>query len=324
MTTRWQMMAIKTVTITVTRRWLISFKMSRLAKCFLVVLLIFWTISPIAGKLSEHLNFVLPSQRNTTLQVNVTGGTIQGAESVTYHKNVTFFKYLGIPYAEPPIDDLRWKVSICKYLSAYKMIFFGFLGFLVSPTSTSMARCPQCNSGASILCPNVHRWRNRRLPLHERLRPTNCTQPESPVLVLTINVSEKPDKLRGDGVDLRRAFRERQRQLLTLRAGFFAGAASRLRQLQLSPGHIRLPQQRGHDAARKLRPQGSSARAALDTGEHRQVRRRSPTCDYLRRQLGRCMRQLFAADSASEGAIPARHHAKRQRPLSVGIPTWTA
>lgn len=83
--------------------------MSRLAKCFLVVLLIFWTISPIAGKLSEHLNFVLPSQRNTTLQVNVTGGTIQGAESVTYHKNVTFFKYLGIPYAEPPIDDLRWK-----------------------------------------------------------------------------------------------------------------------------------------------------------------------------------------------------------------------
>lgn len=56
-----------------------------------------------------------PSELNPKLIVNTTTGLIQGSKSgYTSGKNKTIYRFRGIPYAEPPVGDLRFEVNLIK------------------------------------------------------------------------------------------------------------------------------------------------------------------------------------------------------------------
>lgn len=42
--------------------------------------------------------------------VETTDGRIRGIKNVTFLKRAPYYSYKGIPYAKPPIGDLRFKV----------------------------------------------------------------------------------------------------------------------------------------------------------------------------------------------------------------------
>lgn len=42
--------------------------------------------------------------------VDTNNGQVRGASGITLLKNITFYSFKGIPYAKPPIGDLRFKV----------------------------------------------------------------------------------------------------------------------------------------------------------------------------------------------------------------------
>lgn len=48
--------------------------------------------------------------QNKTLQVVTSKGTIQGKEDVT-DAGVAYFSFSGIPFARPPLGNLRFRVS---------------------------------------------------------------------------------------------------------------------------------------------------------------------------------------------------------------------
>lgn len=52
-----------------------------------------------------------PSELKPKLIVNTTSGLIQGSEAGHTGNNRTIYKFRGIPYAEPPIGDLRFEVK---------------------------------------------------------------------------------------------------------------------------------------------------------------------------------------------------------------------
>lgn len=45
--------------------------------------------------------------------VETTSGGVRGVRKTTLLKNVEYYSFKGIPYAKPPIGDLRFKV-ICE------------------------------------------------------------------------------------------------------------------------------------------------------------------------------------------------------------------
>lgn len=49
--------------------------------------------------------------------VNTKYGPIRGVRKTSLLKKIDFYSFKGIPYAKPPIDDLRFKVcSSCSFL----------------------------------------------------------------------------------------------------------------------------------------------------------------------------------------------------------------
>lgn len=42
--------------------------------------------------------------------INTNNGLVRGRRSVTVLKNISYYSFKGIPYAKPPIDELRFKV----------------------------------------------------------------------------------------------------------------------------------------------------------------------------------------------------------------------
>lgn len=44
-------------------------------------------------------------------------GCVRGIRNTTLYENVGYYSFLGIPYAEKPINDLRFKVYLLKYFS---------------------------------------------------------------------------------------------------------------------------------------------------------------------------------------------------------------
>ena len=48
----------------------------------------------------------------SSLIVEVSQGKLQGKESKSILNGNTYYSFLGIPYAKPPIGDLRFKVSL--------------------------------------------------------------------------------------------------------------------------------------------------------------------------------------------------------------------
>lgn len=53
------------------------------------------------------------------LIVKTSHGLIKGAYQTTILKNKTIIAFKGIPYAQPPIGDKRYKVSLCSYNSNF-------------------------------------------------------------------------------------------------------------------------------------------------------------------------------------------------------------
>lgn len=54
-------------------------------------------------------------------------GNIRGVQNYTLFRNVSYYKFLGIPYAEPPINQLRFKVSIWIFWQLKLVCHFIFL-----------------------------------------------------------------------------------------------------------------------------------------------------------------------------------------------------
>lgn len=53
--------------------------------------------------------------------VKTTNGQIRGVRNTTLLNGVPFYAFKGIPYAKPPIDDLRFKVNFIFTLSVSSM-----------------------------------------------------------------------------------------------------------------------------------------------------------------------------------------------------------
>lgn len=58
---------------------------------------------------SQVIKFFFP--QNDSVQVQTTNGLIQGKEVKSLIEG-TYFSYVGIPYAQPPINKLRFKVRL--------------------------------------------------------------------------------------------------------------------------------------------------------------------------------------------------------------------
>ncbi|XP_050504210.1 esterase FE4-like isoform X2 [Diabrotica virgifera virgifera] len=56
----------------------------------------------------DCLSFLSKNQYNSSLQISTTHGIIQGSAKITV-KGVPYFSYVGIPFAQPPLGDLRFR-----------------------------------------------------------------------------------------------------------------------------------------------------------------------------------------------------------------------
>jgi hypothetical protein len=76
----------------------------------------------------KHVGFVfvfllfilgtIPSESNPIVQIYE--GSIRGTTLTSVRSNRTFFAFMGIPYAKPPVGDLRFKVRKIISCSALK------------------------------------------------------------------------------------------------------------------------------------------------------------------------------------------------------------
>lgn len=49
--------------------------------------------------------------QNKKLQVEISNGIVQGRKQITEKKHMTYYSFQGIPYAQPPVQNLRFRVS---------------------------------------------------------------------------------------------------------------------------------------------------------------------------------------------------------------------
>lgn len=56
---------------------------------------------------SDNLNLY-----SDTIVVNTITGQVRGLKAVTLFESKSYYSFKGIPYAKPPLGDLRFKVSV--------------------------------------------------------------------------------------------------------------------------------------------------------------------------------------------------------------------
>lgn len=52
------------------------------------------------------------SKSDQFIQIRTKNGLIRGLHETSQRKHVDFYAFRGIPYAKPPLDELRFKVSL--------------------------------------------------------------------------------------------------------------------------------------------------------------------------------------------------------------------
>lgn len=62
------------------------------------------------------------------VEVNIESGRIRGKQNVTLYNKMAYYSFRGIPYAQPPINEHRFRVSI----TILSVFFFSSLLFFVS------------------------------------------------------------------------------------------------------------------------------------------------------------------------------------------------
>lgn len=73
--------------------------------------------------LITFLNFVNCNEHKIVTTKN---GDIRGVRKSTLLENVDYYSFKGIPYAEPPIGELRFKVYY-SLLTGYRLLHFFFI-----------------------------------------------------------------------------------------------------------------------------------------------------------------------------------------------------
>lgn len=75
-------------------------------------------------KLNNFLNYSL---RSKNIRVRIKDGEIQGKQKVTVDKGKTYYSFQGVPYATPPVGDLRLAVINPFYFHTLSKLFFLFI-----------------------------------------------------------------------------------------------------------------------------------------------------------------------------------------------------
>ena len=230
------------------------------------------------------------------LTVSVDTGTLHGGQTGSIRH------FLGIPYAAPPVGDLRWRPpQPAEPWSGTRQAL------------QVLDQCPQSlsYSGPSNIedCLFLNVWSSRG-----RARPA------------------------GDGVAARRRVHLRQRRRSLLRGRSPRREGGRRRHAQLPARRVRLhgaaaARHRGSRLSdlRQLRPRGPARRARVGAAQHRRVRRRPQQGDAVRR-VGRRVLDVRAvllvahdrsrsAPRSSRAACAARASSRtRTRPRSIRAP----
>lgn len=77
--------------------------------CFFIIFASFAAILVFAVIMKNRSN-----DSNDTKIIETKSGKIRGVRETTLIKNMDFYSFKGIPYAKPPIGELRFKVSFTK------------------------------------------------------------------------------------------------------------------------------------------------------------------------------------------------------------------
>lgn len=88
---------------------------------------------------------------NATAFVQTNYGRIKGILTLSLLNNI-FYSFYGVPYAKPPLGELRFKVSLAKYKLDLSFLFFEIdekhlynNSFLGSADPATVARYLGCN-----------------------------------------------------------------------------------------------------------------------------------------------------------------------------------
>lgn len=57
-------------------------------------------------------------------------GIVRGRLNYTLFRNISYYSFLGIPYAEKPINGLRFKVRLCVWVWVCVAIFIQYIDFI--------------------------------------------------------------------------------------------------------------------------------------------------------------------------------------------------
>ena len=55
--------------------------------------------------------------------VEISDGFLRGKKCISVRNNFPYFSFQGIPYAQPPVGNLRFKVSKIYYFKMHSIIF---------------------------------------------------------------------------------------------------------------------------------------------------------------------------------------------------------
>ena len=215
-------------------------------------------------------------------QVKTESGAVEGTTSPDARVRI----YRGIPFAAPPVGELRWKAPrpVAPWQGVRKATAFG-------------NRCMQ----GPIFADMIFRDEVSEDCLYLNVWTPARQRPSLPVMVWIygggFQAGSAPSRARtararGQGVVV---------VSLNYRLGVFGFFA-----------HPELTRSRAQPRVRQLRAAGPSRRAAVGEGEHRGVRRRSGNVTIFGESAGSFAVSALMASPLATGPVPPRHRRERR------------